>query len=120
MTDAFSVKFGPDVSRAEIDALNERHGVEIALLDDEIDRWQASEYNEYPLRVTEASDLNALEAANLYYESALTVWSVPTFHVNLQREGSIWFQHSANDPLYPEQYYLNNTSSNLGTADVGY
>lgn len=52
-------------------------------MDNEIDRRQAREYNEYPLRVTEASALNALEAANRYYESELTVWSVPTFHVNL-------------------------------------
>ncbi|WP_103021335.1 S8 family peptidase [Salinibacter altiplanensis] len=118
MTDEFSVKFKPDVSRAEIDSLNEKYGVEVAPLDNEIDRRQAREYNEYPLRVTEASALNALEAANRYYESELTVWSVPTFHVNLQREGRIQPRSSANDPLYPKQYYLNNTSSNLGTADV--
>ena len=117
-TDQFSAKFAPGVSRAEIDAFNEKQGVEVVPLDNEIDRWQASEHNEYPLRVTEASDLSALETANRYYESALTVWSVPSFYVNLRTDGPVQSRSSANDPLYPEQYYLNNTSSNLGTPDV--
>jgi hypothetical protein len=89
-TDQFSAKFAPGVSRAQIDAFNAKHSVEVVPLDNEIDRWQAREHNEYPLRVTEASDLSALEAANRYYESALTVWSVPDFYVNLQTEGGVY------------------------------
>jgi hypothetical protein len=127
MTDAFRAKFRSGVSRAEIDAFNETHGVEVAL-DNEIDRWQAREYDEYLLRVSEASGLNALEAANRYYESDLTVWSVPNLFVDVRpynsgqhaqnRPASHARQQSANDPLYDEQYYLNNTSNNLGTPDV--
>lgn len=42
---------------------------------------------------------------------------MPNFHVNFRRTGATSTQ-SVNDPLYDQQYHLNNTSSNLGTADV--
>lgn len=108
MIDEFCVRFKLDVPRDDIEALNEKHGVEV-FLKDEQDQRQAREYNEYLLRVTEDSKLNALEAANLYYESTLTAWSVPNFFVNYQ---------STSDPLYDDQYHLNNTSSNPGETDV--
>jgi hypothetical protein len=123
MTDEFVVEFKPGISRAEIGGFNKQHGVEVAPFDTKIDRKQALEDNEYLLRVTEASAFNALEAANHYYESDLTVWSVPNFFIGAQLHGTerntqTRAHRSANDPLYDEQYYLNNTSSNLGTEDI--
>ncbi|WP_176521717.1 S8 family serine peptidase [Longimonas halophila] len=117
MTDEFRVQFKPGVSRAEIDSLNEKYGVELAPLESEIDERQARDYNEYVLRVTEQAERSTLEVANQYYRSSRTVWALPNFHVNFRRPGTASTQ-SVNDPLYDQQYHLNNTSSNLGTADV--
>lgn len=117
MTDEFRVQFKPGVSRAEIDTLNEKYGVEVAPFESEIDERQARDYNRYVLRVTEQSEFSTLETANQYYQSSRTVWSLPNFHVNFRRIGTASSQ-GVNDPLYDQQYHLNNTSSNLGMADV--
>ncbi len=116
MTDEFRVRFKPGVTRAEIDALNARYGVEV-LLEDEQDRRQVREYNEYQLRVTEASDLNALEAANLYYENPLTVWSLPNFYINYQPVDTRLLP-SIDDPLFNDQWHLKNTGQGGGTVGV--
>lgn len=125
ITDEFCVQFEAGVTRAEIDDLNAKYGVEI-FLKDARDEQQARDYNEYLLRVTEASPLSTLEVANRYYESALTEWSVPNFYMNYRPDGprgsgarrAASPRTAANDPLYDELYYLHSTSSNLGTADV--
>ena len=125
MTDEFRVQFEDGVTRAEIDEINTKYGVEI-FLEDARDEQQARDYNEYLLRVTEASPLSTLEVANRYYESELTKWSLPNFYTNYRLDGhrasgalrTAPQRTAANDPLYDEQYYLHNTSNNLGTADV--
>lgn len=125
MTDEFRVQFEEGVTRAEIDEINAKYGVEI-FLKDARDEQQARDYNEYLLRVTETSSLSTLEVANSYYESALTKWSLPNFHTNYRSDShrasgarrAAPQRTAVNDPLYDEQYYLNNTSNNLGTSDV--
>lgn len=125
MTDEFCVQFEEGVTRAEIDEINAKYGVEIFLKDTR-DEQQARDYNEYLLRVTEASSLSTLEVANRYHESDLTKWSAPNFYTNYRADGPrasgarrvVPQRTAANDPFYDEQYYLHNTSSNLGTADV--
>ena len=47
MIDEFNVQFKRGVSRTEIDALNEKHGVEVAPFENAMDRRQARQYNEY-------------------------------------------------------------------------
>lgn len=89
MTDEFSVQFKQGVSRAEIKALNEKHGVEFAPLEDAMDERRAREYNVYLLRVTATSPLNALEVANRYYEHPLTKWSLPNFFMNFKLHGEV-------------------------------
>ncbi len=102
MTDEFHVKFHPQVSRAEVEKMNKKYGVEIL---------SVNKYNEYLLQVIESSKYTALEIANIYYESDLTVWSLPNFFVTIRLE-------SINDPLFPNQWHLHNTGQGGGTRRV--
>lgn len=70
-------------------------------------RFESAKYFRYVVAQSPGVDLLAL--ANRIYESGLVEYAHPDFMVEKRRTA---------DPLYSEQYYLNNTSSNLGTADV--
>jgi hypothetical protein len=85
LTDEFRVKFNPTVSRADIEDVNAKYGVDVAL-ESKIDSMQAHDDNEYLLRVNAGSEFNALEAANVYYEDPRTEWSVPNSHVEFTLE----------------------------------
>ncbi|SIS50526.1 S8 family serine peptidase [Belliella pelovolcani] len=52
---------------------------------------------------------NLIPVSNEIYESNLTEYCHPNFIVELQHD---------NDPLYPEQYYLNNTGQFGGTVGI--
>ncbi len=67
-TDEFIVKFGPNVSKAEIDAFNVLNGVEI---EDKIEGIEL-----YILRVKDPKNMNTLKMANLYDENPITIFSV--------------------------------------------
>ena len=70
-------------------------------------RFESAKYFRYVVAQSPGVDLLAL--ANRIYESGLVEYAHPDFMVEKRRTA---------DPLYSEQYYLNNTISNLGTADV--
>jgi serine protease len=102
MTDIFHVKFVDNLPEEEIKRMNKDYFVEI------IEKLWG---NEYLLRVTEESPLNTLEVANLYYESRLTVWSLPDFYVRIKPE-------SIQDPNFPNQWHLQNTGQNGGVVGL--
>jgi hypothetical protein len=102
VSDEFRVKFHHHVTRAEIETMNAKYGVEIL---------NSNRQNEYTLRVTEKSPFSTLEIANIYYESDLTIWSLPDFLADI-RPGGI------DDPLFPNQWHLKNTGQGGGSSDV--
>lgn len=102
MSDEFHVKFHTHVTRTEIDAINAQYGVEIL---------NYNEYDEYILRVKEELPYTTLDLANLYYESDLTIWSLPNFLADIRR-------YQINDPLFPNQWHLRNTGQGGGIAGV--
>lgn len=102
MADEFVVKFGPDVTEEQIIALNSDHNVEIV---------SYSPWLGYLLMVTENSQLNALEMANLYYENPLTVWSHPNFVAEVRFE-------QIEDDLFDKQWYLDNSNPDQIDIDV--
>tara|TARA_R110000744_G_scaffold326979_1_gene432705 strand:+ start:5373 stop:7088 length:1716 start_codon:yes stop_codon:yes gene_type:complete len=65
-------------------------------------------YNTYRVFVEDYSKL--LDLANRLYESGLVEYCHPNFIMEIKK-----FQ---NDPLYPDQYYLNNTGQFGGTAGI--
>lgn len=98
LTDEFLVKFRPSVSRAEIDAFNGQHGVEIIR--------GPKKRGSYTLRVKNPKYMNTLELANLYYENSITKYSVPNFMLT----GELYQTVSPNDTYYDsdDQWPLHN------------
>ncbi len=118
LTDEFIVQFNPDVSRTAIDALNAQNGVGIVT---------ANRYvlNQFVLRVPVTSQTDALEMANRYEEHALTRYAHPNFVTIVElRGGPPDATRRAvqpvipNDPLFPNQWHLNNTGQSGGTVDA--
>jgi serine protease len=102
MTDIFNVQFGEHVTEEEINDVNEKYSVEI------INRGLE---NEFMLRLKEESAFNTLEISNIYYENGLTAWSLPDFHVRINRE-------SVQPPFFTDQWYLYNTGQGGGIAGL--
>lgn len=69
---------------------------------------EATKYNTYVLKVKDLKNL--LSLANQIYESGLVDWCHPDFWAEIER--------LQNDPLYPDQYYLNNTGQFGGTTNI--
>jgi serine protease len=67
-----------------------------------------SQYGDYILRVENKG--NVLEIANSIYENGLVEYAHPNFLADIAL--------NQNDPLYPEQYYLNNTGQFGGTTGI--
>ncbi len=65
-------------------------------------------YGDYTLRIEDNS--NVLKVANRIYESGLVEYAHPNFLADINK--------CQNDPLFPEQYYLNNTGQFGGTAGI--
>ncbi len=105
MSEEFHVKFHPHVLKTEINRMNESYNVEIISF---------NEYDEYLLRVKEDSDFNTLELSNVYYESDLTIWSLPNFLADIRLE-------QINDPLFANQWHLRNRGQGGGShaIDIG-
>lgn len=64
----------------------------------------------FTLAVTENSQLNSLETANVFYESGLFRYAEPDFRV----EDPLL----SNDPKYPQQWGLKNTGQNEGVVGM--
>ena len=106
LTDEFIALFNPEVTQEQIDELNRSNNVEIVSPDPFVK-------NQYLFRVIEATRVDALGMANQYHESPLTKFSHPNFWLVLELNG-----HKPKDPLFGEQWHLDNTGQGGGTADA--
>lgn len=103
ITDEFNVQFKPEVTRAQIDQLNSQNKVNIV----SESQW---ERNAFILAVDKEAGTDALAMANRYHESGLTLYSQPNF-LRLLKPSFI-----PNDPLFPQQWALQNTGQGGGIA----
>jgi subtilisin family serine protease len=119
VSDEFIAGFAPGTARSVVDDYNRRNGVEVVnLLMNDV----------YLLRVTPASGISALAMANRYEEEDVAAYGEPNFFILFERN----FPQSdatetpvpetfapANDPLYGNQWHLNNSGQYSGsTADA--
>ncbi|HSM60033.1 MAG TPA: S8 family serine peptidase, partial [Longimicrobiales bacterium] len=95
VTRQFMARFQAGVPRAEIDALNRQHAVEIVSEPSILPQH-------YGLRVTVASDGDALEMARIYDADPRTVYAHPNLIVTDEPAAS-WFP--TNDPLFSSQWH---------------
>ena len=101
------VKFDSGVSQSQIKSLLQKQG---AILVGALGSWAP---NTYRVRVSSANAL-ASNVANGLLKSSNVAWAHPDFAVQPQ------FHATTNDPLFPNQWHLNNTGTGGGTvgADV--
>ena len=103
VSNLFYVKLKSPADLAALEKLAARNNVEIVGSNKFMPQW-------YTLSSTKHSKGNALELANLFYESGLFAEAAPAFiHGNIEA--------CVNDPLFPSQWALNNNGS-VGTAGV--
>jgi hypothetical protein len=106
LTDEFLARFRDGVSSVQVDEFNKKHGVEIV----KRDRYDK---NLFILKVTSASKGNALEIANLYYESDITLWAAPNFLSEVRKS------FEPEDPYFYMQWHLKNTGKYNGPGEPG-
>ncbi|MCA9442328.1 MAG: S8 family serine peptidase, partial [Candidatus Omnitrophica bacterium] len=108
LTDSFVVKFLPEVTDKQIEAMNNYFDVEFD------PRRPPGLYGRFLLKPRNARTAReVLKIVNLYHESSLTVYSSPDFrHLNL-------LFSSPDDTDYSKQWHLNNTGQPpaYGTTD---
>jgi hypothetical protein len=108
ITNEFAVGLGVSTSYAQLQELAEKHHCIVG------EKYSYDFLkNVFRMYVSKASELTAMQAANLFYETELFGFAEPNF---------ITFssQTFVNDPYYPQQWALKNTVSNGGvTALIG-
>jgi len=97
LTEEFNVQFKAEVTKQQIDEWNAKNKVSIV----SASTWEA---NAFVLAVQEDAGVDALTMANRYYESGLTTYASPNFVQLIERT------FVPNDPLFPQQWALNNTA----------
>jgi|GEM_PF-1728373 len=105
LTEEFNAQFKPEVTKQQIDEFNANNKVSIV----SPSTWEA---NAFILAVQEDAGVDALTMANRYYESGLTTYASPNFVQLIERA------FVPNDPLFPQQWGLNNTAQG-GKGIVG-
>ena len=106
LMDEFIVRFRPDITKQQIEAMNKENGIAVV---------SKSPYrqNRYVLRIINPKDKNAIKVANFYNENQQTKYACPNFLLL----GA--FQNSDPDDTYfQEQWPLNNTGQTGGTEDA--
>jgi len=104
--DELIVKFKPGIADEQIASFNNDSGVEIVMPNPFVE-------NQFLLKVAEASPFDALDTANRYQESNLTVFAQPNFIAPLNLR-----QFIPNDPLFGNQWHHQNGGLAGGTADA--
>ncbi|NJO01472.1 MAG: S8 family serine peptidase [Bacteroidia bacterium] len=79
----------------------------IQFADDQIEFVKAGIYKNLYFKIKSGVDVFAI--SNKIYESGLVEWCHPDMVLPVE---------TSNDPLYPQQYYLNNTGQNSGTNNI--
>jgi Subtilase family len=107
VTDEFIVRFAANVTRAQIDALNDKYHVVVVRRDPFVP-------NQFLLRVTKNSGGDALRISNRYYETGSTIFSHPNFWIPEK------LLFTPNDALFGSQWHLSNSGASAcltyGTA----
>jgi hypothetical protein len=106
VTTEFIAQFEQGVTDEQIASFNKDNGVEIVEPDPFVK-------NQFLLQVTEASPLDALDMANRYYESELTVFAHPNFVTVIDIR-----QFIPNDRLFGNQWHHQNSGLSGGTVDA--
>ena len=102
LTNQFIIQFKPDVTREEINNINESNNVKII----ENINW---EENSYLVETTEGKAVSALEIANTYHENDKVIYAQPNFVRLLKPMAAI-----SNDTYVNKQWALNNTGQTGG------
>lgn len=105
LTDEFIAKFKSDVTKEQIYALNKENGIDIVSENPYV-------RNQYLLRITKASEFDALRMANRYHENPLVEFSHPNFVRVIE------LRFIPNDALFNNQWHLRNTGQGAGTVDA--
>jgi subtilisin family serine protease len=105
VTDELIAEFKPGTDYEQIASLNNESGVEIAM--------PGALDNQFVLNLTEAASVDALEAANRYQESNLTVFAQPNFVTPLDFREFI-----PDDSLFGNQWNHQNSGLEGGTIDA--
>ena len=103
--DQIVIQFNDGISRVEIADLLARWDLQFV-------RESGYVPGQVICRVPKNSGRNALEAANLCYEAPETRWAHPNFVSLITRHAFV------NDPLFSDQWYLDNTGQSGGTVDA--
>lgn len=107
LTNEFVAKFHPDVTREQIDQFNKKNDVVIVTPDPFV-------HNQFWLRVTETSEVDALTVANRHHESLLTEFAHPNFIVQVEERETV-----PSDPFFRNQWqHRQVTGSAVGTVDA--
>lgn len=103
VTDEIIVRFKPEVDEQWINQYNRDQEVEMIKKNPHVKQ-------QYLLRVTARSGLNALEMSRRYQESGRVVFAQPNFLVHLD------YHYTPGDTNFPDQWHLNNSGSGSMTA----
>ena len=103
--DEVVIKFDDEISETEIENLLAGWGLEFV---------RGSDYvpGQVICRLPKFSGLDALEGANLCYESPETRWAHPNFVSLITKHAFV------DDPLFSDQWHLHNTGQGGGTVDA--
>ena len=105
VTDELVVRFKPDVTKERIEEYSQQQGVDVVKKNPHVP-------TQYLLRVTPEAQTNALEMANRYQESGLTVFAQPNFLLH------IGYHHIPTDTEFSNQWHLHNVGTGTMTADA--
>jgi len=103
LTDEVIVRLKQDRASAPVREMLDARGLTIA-------REIAAGSGVFVLRLSEPKKADPLAVSRALYRSGLVDWAEPNFVQELQKD------YLANDPLFAEQWYLNNSGQNGGTV----
>jgi subtilisin family serine protease len=103
LTDEVIVRLKQDRASAPVREMLKARGLSIA-------REIAAGSGVFVLRLSEPKKADPLAVSRALYRSGLVDWAEPNFVQELQKD------YLANDPLFAEQWYLNNSGQNGGTV----
>src|SRR5215207_10652057 len=106
VTDELIAEFKPGIAHEKIASFNNDTMVQIVKPDPFVE-------NQFLLKVTESSVLDALSVSKLYHESNLTVFAHPNFVRIID-----FHQFIPNDPLFSNQWHHQNGGLGGGTVDA--